>query len=72
MDYIMWVLIGIFIYLVIGYIFVLLSGAYEDRFRDKLKIMLLWPILEIILIICYIVFAFVGRSSIKNAIKKGK
>jgi hypothetical protein len=65
-DVIMWTLMGIAIYLAIGYIFVYLTGAYEDEFWVKLKVMLLWPILEIILIICYIVFTFIGRSSIKK------
>ena len=66
MDYIMWLFIGIFIYLAIGYIFIYLTGAYEDGFWEGLKIMLLWPILVIIFCICYIVFTFIGRSSIKN------
>jgi hypothetical protein len=66
MDYIMWLLIEIFIYLAIGYIFIYLTGAYEDGFWEEFKIMFLWPILVIILGICCIVFTFIGRSSIKS------
>ena len=40
MDYIMWLLLGIFIYLAIGYIFVCLSGANEDEFWEQVKVML--------------------------------
>lgn len=66
MDYIMWLLIGIFIYLAIGYIFIYLTGAYEDGFWEQFKVGLLWPILVIIFGICCIVFTFIGRSSIKK------
>lgn len=66
MDYIMWLLIGIFIYLAIGYIFIYLTGAYEDGFGEEFKVMLFWSILVIILGICCIVFTFIGRSSIKK------
>ena len=62
----MWLLLGIFIYLAIGYIFVLWTEAYEDRFWDQVKVMLFWPMLWIILIICCIVFTFIGRSNIKK------
>lgn len=72
MDYIMWLLIGIALYLAIGYIFVCLANANEDEFWAQVKVMLLWPILWIMLAVCYIVFTFIGRSSIKNNIKKGK
>ena len=65
-DYIMWSLIGIFIYLAIGRIFVYLTGAYEDGFWLQVACMLLWPILVIIFGICFIVFTFIGRSSIKK------
>ena len=66
MDYIMWLLLGIFIYLAIGYIFVCLSGANEDEFWEQVKVMLFWPILWLMLVVCYIVFMFIGRSNIKK------
>lgn len=66
MDYIMWLLIGIFIYLAIGYIFICLSGTNEDGFWDQVKVILFWPILWIMLAVCYIVFVFIGRSNIKK------
>lgn len=65
----MWLLLGIFIYLAIGYIFVCLSGANEDEFWDQIKVMLFWPILWLMLVICYIVFAYI---EIRNCIKKKK
>lgn len=65
----MWLLLGIFIYLAIGYIFVCLSGANEDEFWDQIKVMLFWPILWLMLVICYIVFAYI---EIRNRIKKKK
>ena len=58
MDYIMWLLIGIFIYLAIGYIFICLTGAYEDGFWAELKVMVFWPILVIIFCICCIYFGW--------------
>ena len=66
MDYIMWLILGIFIYLAIGYIFVCLSGANEDEFWEQVKVMLFWPILWLMLAVCYIVFMFIGRSNIKK------
>ena len=66
MDYIMWLLLGIFIYLAIGYIFIYLTGEYEDGFWEQFKVGLLWPILVIIFGICFIAFTFIGRSSIKK------
>ena len=56
MDYIMWLLIGIFIYLAIGYIFVLWAEAYEDGFWLQVALMLVWPILAIAFVICFIYF----------------
>lgn len=67
MDFTMWLLIGIFTYLAIGYIFVCLAGANEDRFWEQIKVMLFWPMLWIILIICCIVFAYI---EMRNHIKK--
>ena len=66
MDFTLWLLIGIFIYLAIGYIFVCLADADEDRFWDQVKVILFWPMLLIIFVICYIVFVFIGRSNIKK------
>lgn len=68
MGYIMWLLIGIFTYLAIGYIFVCLADANDDVFWDQVKVILFWPILWIMLAICYIVFIFIGRSNIKRRI----
>lgn len=65
-DFIMWTLIGIFIYLAIGYIFVCLADANEDGFWEQVKVILFWPMLWIILAVCYIVFIFIGRSNIKK------
>ena len=67
MDFTSWLLIGIFTYLVIGYIFVCLAGVNEDEFWDQIKVMLFWPILWIMLIVCYIVFSYI---EIRNHIKK--
>lgn len=66
MDYIMWLLIGIFIYWVIGYIFVCLTEAYEDGFWAELKVMLFWPILMIFLMMCYIVFVVIGTRILRK------
>lgn len=65
----MWLILGIFTYLAIGYIFVCLAGANEDGFWDQIKIMLFWPMLWIMLVICYIVFSYI---EIRNRIKKKK
>lgn len=54
MGCIMWTLIGIFIYLAIGYIFVLLMDMCEYGFWDHVSIMLLWPVLVILFCICCI------------------
>jgi intracellular septation protein A len=58
MNAIMWLLIGIFLYLVIGYIFIYLTDAYEDGFWMEFKIILLWPVLVIIFGICCIYFCY--------------
>lgn len=55
-DYIMWSLICIFTYLGIGRIFVYLTGAYEDGFWPQVVCMLIWPILVIAFVICFIYF----------------
>lgn len=67
MDYIMWLLLGIFTYLAIGYIFVCLADANEDEFWDQVKVILFWPMLWIMLAVCYIVFIFIV---IRNRIKR--
>lgn len=64
----MWLLLGIYVYLTIGYISVCLADALEDRFCDQVKIILFWPILWIALVVCFIVFTFIGRSNIKKKI----
>lgn len=50
MGYVMW------IYIAIGYIFVCLTEAHEDRFWAQVSVMLLWPILVILFCICCIYF----------------
>lgn len=58
MDCIMWVLVGIFIYLAIGYIFVLYFEAYEDGFWVEIRTMLFWFPLVLIFVICIIYFGW--------------
>lgn len=53
----MWIIIGIILYLYIGYIFVLLMDMYEEGFLGQVALMLLWPILVIIFCICCIYFS---------------
>lgn len=69
MDYIMWTIIGIALYLTIGYIFVCSMYVYEEGFWEQIKVMLFWPILLILFSICCIVFIFI---EIRNRIKKKK
>ena len=69
MDYIMWTIIGIALYLAIGYIFVCSMYVYEEGFWEQVKVMLLWPILVILFCICCIVFGYI---EIRNRIKKKK
>jgi hypothetical protein len=61
-----WV-IGIFIYLAIGRIFVYLASAYEDGFWSQVALMLLWPILAIAFVICFIYF---GWKELYKKVKK--
>ena len=63
----MWLLLGIFIYLAIGYIFVLWAEAYEDGFWLQVVLMLLWPILAIAFAICFIYF---GCAELYKKVKK--
>ena len=65
----MWLLLGIYVYLAIGYISVCLADADEYRFCDQVKVILFWPILWIALVVCYIVFVFI---ELRNRIKKKK
>lgn len=58
MEIILWLLIGISLYLAIGYIFVCLTEAYEDGFWLQVTVMLLWPVLVIIFGICCIYFCW--------------
>lgn len=64
----MWWIIGVFIYLAIGYIFVLWTGAYEDGFWMYVVTMLVWPILAIAFVICFIYFGW--KELYKKCIKK--
>lgn len=57
-DVIMWTLTGIALYLAIGYIFVYLTGTYDEGFWEQVAVMLLWPILVIIFVICCIYFGW--------------
>lgn len=65
----MWTIIGIALYLTIGYIFVCSMYVYEEGFWEQIKVMLFWPILLILFSICCIVFIFI---EIRNRIKKKK
>lgn len=56
MNAIMWLLIGIYVYLAIGYIFVCLMEMYEEGFLEQVSVMLLWSILVILFCICCIYF----------------
>jgi ABC-type antimicrobial peptide transport system permease subunit len=67
MNFTMWLILGIFTYLAIGYIFVCLADANEDGFWNQVKVILFWPILWIMLAVCYIVFIFIV---IRNRIKR--
>ena len=62
-DYIIWTLLGITIYLEIGYIFVLLINMYEESIWEQIKVMLFWPFLCIILIIFFIALIFINTYS---------
>ena len=63
----MWLLLGIFTYLAIGYIFVWLIYVYEEGIWEQIKVILFWPTICITLVACCIVFTFIG---IHNRIKK--
>lgn len=69
MNFTMWLILGIFIYLAIGYIFVLSMDIYEKGFWEQVALMMLWPILVILFCICCIVFGYI---EIRNHIKKKK
>lgn len=58
MDCIMWTLIGIFIYLAIGYMFVVYFESYEDGFWVELRTMLFWFPLIVIFVIVIIYFGW--------------
>lgn len=62
-------IIGIFIYLAIGYIFVLWAEAYEDGFWLQVTCMLIWSILAIAFAICFIYF---GCEELYKKVKKSK
>ena len=67
MDAIMWTLTGIFIYLAIGYIFVLYFEAYEHGFWVEIRTMLFWFPLIVIFVVCLIYF---GCKEIYERLKK--
>lgn len=67
MNFTMWLLLGIVIYLAIGYVFVCSMYVYEEGFWEQVKVMLFWPILVILVGICCIVFGYI---EIRNRIKK--
>lgn len=69
MDAIMWTLIGIFIYLAIGYIFVLWFEAYEDGVWVEIRTMLFWFPLIVIFAICIIYF---GCRELYEKLRKRK
>lgn len=69
MDAIMWTLIGIALYLAIGYIFVWLIYVYEEGIWEQIKVILFWPTICITLVACCIVFVYI---EIRNRIKKKK
>lgn len=58
MDYIMWLLTGIFIYWAIGYIFMLWFEAYEHGVWVEIRTMLFWFPLVLIFAICCIYFGW--------------
>jgi RsiW-degrading membrane proteinase PrsW (M82 family) len=67
MDAIMWLLTGIFIYLAIGYIFVLSMEMDENGFWEQVALMFLWSILVILFCICCIYF---GCEELYKKVKK--
>lgn len=69
MDCIMWTLTGIFIYLAIGYIFVLYFEAYEHGFWVEIRTMLFWFPLIVIFAICLIYFGW--KELYRKYFKKG-
>ena len=68
-DFIMWTLVGIFIYLAIGYIFVLYFEAYEDGVWVEIRTMLFWFPLVLIFVICIIYF---GCKELCGKLRKRK
>ena len=52
-----WV-IGVYVYSLIGMIFVIFTETYDDGFWEEFKVILLWPILGIIFGICCIYFGW--------------
>lgn len=54
----MWTLIGIVLYLVIGYMFVLYFEAHEDGFWVEVRTMLFWFPFIVIVAICVIYFGW--------------
>lgn len=59
MDILIVSLIGIFIYIFIGIIFVLLTEAYEDDKKEIVKVILGWSILLLAFIIACLYFSII-------------
>ena len=69
MDAIMWTLTGIFIYLAIGYIFVLYFEAYEHGFWVEIRTMLFW--FPLIVIFAIVIIYFGWKELYRKYFKKG-
>mgnify|MGYP003302225206 CR=1 FL=1 len=52
------------VYILIGIIFVLLTEADEESFWCSTAVVICWPILLIILSVCFVVFSFIEISKI--------
>jgi hypothetical protein len=60
------IIISLFcIYLAIGFVHVLYTDSEDDTI-GAITFMLFWPFVWVFLIICYIIFTFIGRSCIKK------
>ena len=64
----MWTLTGIFIYLAIGYIFVLWFEAYEDGVWVEIRTMLFW--FPFIVIVAIVIIYFGWKELYRKYFKK--
>lgn len=55
------------VYILIGLVFVLLTEAYEESVWCSTAVVICWPILLIILSVCFVVFSFI---EIRKVVKK--